>query len=70
MKERKNRKFPNVPEETRQSEELADVSLYGEFVPNFHHWVSFENMEKRTKYMEAIGKGKDVKPSDIRDDKT
>lgn len=26
-----------------------DFTLYGEFIPSFHHWVSFENQRKKSK---------------------
>ncbi|MCK9478297.1 MAG: hypothetical protein M0R40_02185 [Firmicutes bacterium] len=29
-----------------------DFTLYGEFIPSFHHWISSENLKKRTKKLQ------------------
>lgn len=42
----------------KMEDELADVSLYGEFVSTFHGWVSSERQKSKAKELEYIGKQK------------
>lgn len=42
----------------RMEDELADVSLYGEFVSTFHSWVSSERQKGKVKELEDISEEK------------
>lgn len=37
-------------------DELADFSLYGEFISSFHHWVSSEEQKSKVKELQNIGR--------------
>ena len=39
-------------------DELADISLYGEFVSTFHSWVSSERQKSKVKELEHISEEK------------
>ena len=42
----------------KMEDELADVSLYGEFVSTFHSWVSSERQKNKVKELEDISEEK------------
>ncbi|MDD2480927.1 MAG: hypothetical protein WCY24_01995 [Lutispora sp.] len=42
----------------KMEDELADVSLYGEFVSTFHNWVSSERQKSKVKELEDISEEK------------
>jgi hypothetical protein len=42
----------------KMEDELADVSLFGEFVSSFHRWVSSEEQKSKVKELQNIGRKK------------
>ncbi|HYE09965.1 MAG TPA: hypothetical protein VEF53_07285 [Patescibacteria group bacterium] len=42
-------------EDRFNEDNLNDVSLYGEFVSTFHHWVSSEEQHAKGKYLQQLG---------------
>ena len=43
-------------EDKLNEDNLNDVSLYGEFISTFHHWVSSEDLHAKGEYLQQIGK--------------
>ncbi len=37
-------------------DKLGDISLYGEFIPTFHYWVSSEEQKIRVQHLQALGR--------------
>lgn len=37
-------------------DELADVSMFGEFISSFHRWVSSEEQKSKVEKLQSIGK--------------
>lgn len=42
----------------KMEDELADFSLYGEFVSSFHHWVSSEEQKSKVDELQSISRKK------------
>jgi hypothetical protein len=40
----------------KMEDEIADTSLFGEFVSTFHRWVSSEEQKSNVKRLQNIGK--------------
>jgi hypothetical protein len=43
-------------EDRFNEDNLNDVSLYGEFVSTFHHWVSSEELHANGEHLQQLGK--------------
>lgn len=42
----------------KMEDELADFSLYGEFISSFHHWVSSEEQKSKVNELQNISRKK------------
>ena len=43
-----------------EDESIEDTTMYGEFIPSFDQWTTFENQKERCKYLQnCTGKNKD-----------
>lgn len=48
----------NEMEDRLNEDNLNDISLYGEFVSTFHHWVSSEELHAKGEYLQQLGNTK------------
>lgn len=48
----------NKMEDRLNEDNLNDISLYGEFVSTFHHWVSSEEQHAKVEYLQQLGNTK------------
>lgn len=39
-----------------EDESIEDTTLYGELIPSFHQWTTFENQRERCKHLENCTK--------------
>lgn len=52
---RRGNRVEMLDKDSKEREELIDKSAYGEFIPTFHRWISFEEQKERTdKIYESI----------------
>lgn len=48
----------NEMEDRLNEDNLNDISMYGEFVSTFHHWVSSEEQHAKGEYLQQLGNTK------------